>query len=287
MKWQLRERSLDLSVPRVMGILNITPDSFSDGGNYLDPHRALERAVQIQGEGADVIDIGAESTRPGAVPVSISEEWSRLEAVLKKLVGKIHLPISVDTRNSEVARRALEYGVEIINDISGGRDPQMLKVVAEAGCGYVLMHMRGEPNNMMEFARYRDVTEEVQKELTESVEQAVSAGISPEKICVDPGFGFAKEVGDSLNLFLHLEIFRRWNFPLLVGLSRKRLLRAIAGEEPQALQAASVAAALWAVGKGAHIVRVHDVAPTVAVLQSYGLLTKGGESPIDSPVDLT
>jgi dihydropteroate synthase len=275
MKWELRERSIDLSVPRVMGILNVTPDSFSDGGRYQDPASALDQAMQIEKEGGDLIDVGGESTRPGAVPISVEEEWSRLEPVLEKIQAKITIPVSVDTRRGEVARRALGLGAQIINDISGGRDPGLLKAVAEAGCGYVLMHMRGEPGDMMERAQYGDVVVEVQQELKKSLDRVCAAGVSSQKICIDPGFGFAKKSEQNFQLFQALESFRQWDYPLMVGISRKRMLRELVGEDPAALKGASVVSAVWAVQRGAQIVRVHDVFETVEILRTYGVLTKG------------
>jgi dihydropteroate synthase len=275
MKWELRDQTLDLCIPRVMGILNVTPDSFSDGGRHLDPDAALDRAMQIQQEGADLIDIGGESTRPGAAAVSAEEEWKRLEPVLKSIQGKIRIPLSVDTRRGEVARRALEAGAQVINDVSGGRDPELLHTVAEAGSGYVLMHMRGEPSDMMAQTRYQDVLKEVQRELAISLQRAQDAGILIQKICVDPGFGFAKDSAQNFQLLQGLESFARWGCPLLVGISRKRMLRELVGEDPTALKQASVAAALTAVERGALIVRVHDVLETVEVIRTYGVLTKG------------
>lgn len=275
MKWELRERSIDLSVPRVMGILNVTPDSFSDGGRYLDPEAAVLRALEIEAQGADLIDVGGESTRPGSVSISVEQEWKRLEPVLQEILTKLHIPISVDTRRGEVARRALALGIEIINDVSGGEDPRLLQEVAESGCGYILMHMRGEPGDMMAQAHYRDVLGEVLLEMEASVARARAVGISPGKICVDPGFGFAKNSIHNFQLLQGLESFTRWGYPLMVGISRKRMLRELVGEDPTALKRASVAAALWAVQKGAQIVRVHDVRETVEILRGYGVLTKG------------
>jgi dihydropteroate synthase len=280
MKWEIRSRSLGLSVPRVMGILNVTPDSFSDGGLFLEPDAALERAMQIEGEGADLIDVGAESTRPGSVAISVEEEWSRLEPVLEKIVKKVKIPISVDTRRGEVARRALSAGADIINDISGGRDPELLEVVAKAGCGYVLMHMRGEPHDMMERAHYDNVVFEVHREMEASVSRARETGIPREKICIDPGFGFAKNPRENFKLFQGLESFRQWDYPLLVGVSRKRMLRELVGEDPDALKRASVISALWAVRQGAHIVRVHEVIETVEILRMHGVLTKNYSEPL-------
>jgi len=273
MKWKLRERVLDLSVPRVMGILNITPDSFSDGGLYQDLEAALERALLMESEGADLIDVGAESSRPNSQGVSVEEEWDRLAPVLKGLSARLKVPISVDTRKGEIARRALDEGALAINDISGGRDPSLLSAVQETGAGYILMHMRGEPSDMMEHAQYRDVLREVSEELGTSLREVLAEGIEKESLCVDPGFGFAKTPAQNYQLLDGLETFRRWGHPLLVGLSRKRMLRELVGEGEHALQAASVTAALLAAQRGAQILRVHDVAETVRALRSYIALT--------------
>jgi len=273
MKWKLRERVLDLSVPRVMGILNITPDSFSDGGLYQDLADALERALLMESEGADIIDVGAESSRPNSQGVSVEEEWDRLAPVLKGLSARLKVPISVDTRKGEIARRALDEGALAINDISGGRDPSLLSAVQETGAGYILMHMRGDPSDMMEHAQYRDVLQEVSEELGTSLREVLAEGIEKESLCVDPGFGFAKTPAQNYQLLDGLETFRGWGHPLMVGLSRKRMLRELVGEGEHALQAASVTAALLAAQRGAQILRVHDVAETVRALRSYIALT--------------
>ncbi len=251
-----------------MGILNLTPDSFSDGGKYLSPAAAVERAWRIAEEGADLLDIGAESTRPGALSVPPEEEWRRLEPVLSLLAKGFPIPVSVDTRRASVARRALELGAEVVNDVSGGRDPEMIPLVAAARCGYVLMHSRGEPSNMSEFARYQAVVEEVREELARSQIQALQGGLAAECLALDPGFGFAKNPEHNWTLLEGLEQITSLGAPLLVGLSRKRMLRERVGTDPEALLAAGLRAAETAIRKGARILRVHEVAPTRSYLQA-------------------
>ncbi|MCE9624404.1 MAG: dihydropteroate synthase [Deltaproteobacteria bacterium] len=273
--WKIRDRSLSLEAPLVMGILNVTPDSFSDGGLYLQPDLAVARARQIAAEGADILDIGAESTRPGASPVAPEEEWGRLEALLRHLLPSYPLPVSIDTRHASVARRALAAGVSIVNDVSGGRDPEMLQAAEEYRCGYVLMHMRGEPENMMKRAQYQNVAAEVLEELRVSRDRALECGISPEKLCFDPGFGFAKTPEQNWQLLQGLEVLQGLGGPILVGLSRKRMLRDLAGDNPSDLTAAGLAVGARAIQKGADILRVHEVGTTRAFLQT---LQKSGFS---------
>jgi len=251
-----------------MGILNVTPDSFSDGGKYLDPKHAFERARALIAEGADLIDVGGESTRPGAAPVSPEEEWRRLEPVLKALTSATATPISVDTRNAETARRALGSGVSVVNDVSCARDAGLLKAVAAAGAGYVLMHSRGEPVVMASLAHYADVVGEVEAELRLGLDRALKAGIAAERVCVDPGFGFAKTVEQNWTLLGGLDRLAELGRPLLVGLSRKRMLRERVGEEPEELLKVGLEAARTAIHRGARIVRVHDVAATRDFLQA-------------------
>ncbi|HEX5034373.1 MAG TPA: dihydropteroate synthase [bacterium] len=265
--WHLRSLKLQLERPLLMGVLNLTPDSFSDGGLHADPAEALRRAGQIASEGADLLDIGAESTRPGAAPVEPAEEWRRLEPVLRALGRNFKLPISVDTRHGEVARRALQLGVEVINDVSNASDPALLAAVAEAGSGYVLMHSRGQPATMMDAAVYDDLLGELRRELGAGLERARSAGIAEDRIVLDPGFGFAKTPAQSWELLSRLAELQDLGRPLLVGLSRKRMIRECVGQSAEALAAASAVAAGLAAQRGARILRVHDVAATRAVLQ--------------------
>lgn len=257
--WQIKNCILDLSIPKIMGILNVTPDSFSDGGEYFSVEKAVERAKLLQTQGADILDVGAESTRPGSAPLAPEEEWQRLEPVLTKMIPQLEIPISVDTRHGTVARKALECGVEIINDISGGQDLELLQTVAEFKAGYVLMHMRGTPQTMTQEANYASVIEEVRRELSLAWDRVIAAGISPEHICIDPGFGFAKDLEHNYELLLHLNQIRIHDRPILAGLSRKRLLQALVGEGKRELDQASTMASLLAIQNGAQIVRLHEV----------------------------
>lgn len=273
MQWQIRGSVVPLNRPRIMGILNVTPDSFSDGGLFDHPERAVARALAMEGEGADLIDVGAESTRPGAAPVSAQEEWERLAPVLRRLSNELRCPLSVDTRKGEVARRALKLGAAVINDVSAGEDPLLLEAVGEYRAGLVVMHGRGTPKTMMEHARYQDVVQEVRRELQRLVGRALEAGIPRENICIDPGFGFAKTPAQNYELLQGLESLRTLSYPLLVGLSRKRMLRELVGEDRRALDAASVTAALLAVQKGARILRLHEVAEARRILGLWLTLT--------------
>ena len=251
-----------------MGILNITPDSFSDGGNYIETEEAIKRALKIVEEGADIIDIGAESSRPGCAPVSEEEELKRLIPVLEALKDKVKLPISIDTYKSKVAEEAIERGATIINDIYGfKKDPNMAKVVAETGVYCVLMHMRRDPNNMHENPHYNDVVEEVFEELKESIAIAKNAGVKDDKIILDPGIGFAKDFNHNMELLKKLDKFIALGYPLLMGVSRKRFIGAILDAEPNDRLEGSLAVASYIATKVPSILRVHDVKETVKTLK--------------------
>ncbi|HUO87076.1 MAG TPA: dihydropteroate synthase, partial [Thermoanaerobaculia bacterium] len=261
--WTLRlpgGRDLTLGErPRVMGVLNLTPDSFSDGGRWLDPERALAHALEMIADGADVLDLGAESTRPGggiygtgAPPVSADEEWRRLSPVLTALRRRTDLPLAVDTRRGEVARRALAEGADLINDVSALGDPATTEAVAEAGCPVVLMHSRGETATMQRQAQYGDVVAEVHDELGDALERATAGGIAREQTVLDPGIGFAKDGGHNLAVLAHLDRLADLGRPLLVGASRKAFIGQLAGgAEPSRRLAGSLAVAIWAVERGA------------------------------------
>ena len=261
-------RPLVLGRPCVMGVLNITPDSFSDGGTYLSADAALARAKRMWEEGADIIDIGAESTRPGAPAVTQEEELRRLLPVLEAVVAEVPLPISIDTSKAAVMRAAWSLGAGLMNDVTALRaDPLSLETIAGLGVPVCLMHMRGTPQNMQENTHYRDVVAEVKDFLSERVAQCVAAGIPRHHLLVDPGFGFAKDLEANRTLLRHLDDLASLELPLLVGLSRKRMIGELSGVESASERVAgSVAAALWAVSRGASIVRVHDVAETVQAL---------------------
>lgn len=251
-----------------MGILNVTPDSFSDGGKYYDNETAYKRALKLIDKGADILDIGAESSRPGSLPVDSEEEWNRLEPVLEKLCGNIEVPISLDTYKSETAEKALEMGVEIINDISGLKmDKDMARVIAKYDAYCVIMHMRGTPANMQKNPYYDDVVKEVMEELKESIEIALEAGISKEKIILDPGIGFAKRFEDNLILLKNLKKLKTLGYPILVGASRKRFIGEILEAEVDERLEGNLAIASYCANNGACIMRVHDVLETVKTLK--------------------
>jgi len=243
-----------------MGVLNVTPDSFSDGGNFLKPAAAVHRALQMEREGADLIDIGAESTRPGARPVSARVEIGRLRPALKRMSKKIKIPISVDTNKTEVAKMALDEGASLINDVSALRDRSMARLAAERKATVVLMHMKGLPRTMQRNPVYEDVCSEVTEWLAKAVRRALDAGISRERILIDPGFGFGKTLEHNLTLLRHLDRLGALRLPLLVGVSRKAFVGRLTGVEAAADRLyGSLAAAAAAVGGGAHVLRVHDV----------------------------
>jgi len=244
----------------------VTPDSFSDGGRYLDPGRAVEHAHQMVEEGADLIDVGGESTRPGSLPVSAEEELRRILPLLRHLVDKLPVPISVDTTKADVAAAVLAEGADLINDISGlGFDPRVASVVAKAGAGLILAHMRGTPRTMQQDPRYTDLLVDVREHLRERILLAEAAGVHPEAIAVDPGIGFGKSVEHNLLLLKCLPELHGLKKPILVGPSRKSFIGRVLDlpvEERAEGTAAAVAVAIW---QGAHIVRVHDVRAMVRV----------------------
>lgn len=264
--WRFRLAELRFPPTRVMGVLNVTPDSFSDGGRFTDPEIAVDHGVAMAEAGADVIDVGGESTRPGAEPVSAAEEWRRIDPVVRGLVRKVRVPISVDTRKPEVATHALDVGASIVNDVTGLTDPRMRSLVAERKCGAVIMHMKGEPRTMRDLAVYDDVVAEVRAFLARQVENAVAAGIERDRLVVDPGIGFAKRPEHNVTILRNLSEFGTIGRPVLVGASRKSFLRALAGDAVAHAEG-SIAAALFAVLHGASIVRVHDVPQTVRALR--------------------
>lgn len=261
-----------------MGILNITSDSFSDGGKYLDIEEAKKRALKIIDEGADIIDIGAESSRPGAIPVSLEEELERITTIMDALKD-VDIPISIDTYKAQVAREAIKRGASIINDISGfKKDKNMAKVVAETGVYCVLMHMRKNPIDMHENPFYEDVVEEVINELKESITIAKDAGVSDDKIMLDPGIGFAKDFNHNLELLKNIDKFKTLGYPLLLGVSRKRFIGTILNSEACDRLEGSLAAASYIATKIPAIMRVHDVKETVKVLKVINAIKNFGEN---------
>lgn len=260
--WRVRDRLLPLDRPLVMGVLNLTPDSFSDGGELGSVDRALRRAERLVEEGADLLDAGGESTRPGAGEVPAAEEARRVIPFLEAAVRRFDVPLSVDTRKAAVARAALDAGVQVVNDVTGlAGDPGMAPLVAGSGAGVVLMHMRGEPDTMMERTDYGDLVADVARELGEAVVRARHAGIDPDRIVLDPGIGFAKTGAQNLLLLRHLDRLAALGHPVMVGPSRKRFLGEILGLPPRERVEGTVAACVLAYARGARIFRVHDVRP--------------------------
>ena len=263
MQLRLGKEHLDLSRPRIMGVLNRTPDSFSDAGAYTDFDAALAHARAMLDEGADILDLGGESTRPGAAPVPVDEEIRRVIPLVERLAGALGARVSVDTSKPEVMRAAIKAGAVMINDVYALRQPGAMEVVAGSDVAVCLMHMQGEPRTMQQDPQYQDVVREVGAFLVERAEACLAAGIARERIVLDPGFGFGKTREHNLALLRRLPELAALGYPLLVGLSRKSMLGTLLGGKPveQRLHA-SVAAATVAVMNGAHILRVHDVAPT-------------------------
>jgi dihydropteroate synthase len=269
----LRQR---FPAPAVMGVINVTPDSFSDGGDHLDPAAAIAHGLTLAEAGADIIDIGGESTRPGAQPVTLEQELARVIPVIEGLAGRTAVPISIDTMKAEVARRAIAAGAGFVNDVSALRhDPQMAAVVQEAGVGVCLMHMQGTPRTMQQDPRYDDVVGEVCEFLTERAAFAVSQGIDPALICIDPGIGFGKTIEHNLTLLRDLDGIASLGHPVLVAVSRKRFLGQITGRAERQRVAGTVAANLEAFRRGGWMFRVHDVAPNREALDVAAAVARG------------
>lgn len=263
-------RVLRLDRPQVMGIVNVTPDSFSDGGAHFDAEAAVAHGLRLAEEGAAILDIGGESTRPGAQEIAVDEELRRVIPVIERLAQDTTLPISIDTRKPEVMRAAVAAGAGMINDVCGLRSEGALDAAAALGVPVVLMHMLGEPRSMQEAPDYDDVVGEVHRFLAERIFAAEMAGIARKNIVVDPGFGFGKTTAHNLQLLAQLERFTELGVPVLAGLSRKRSIGELTGRaEPRARVAGSVAAHLIAAQHGALLLRVHDVAATVDALKVW------------------
>ena len=263
-------RILRLDRPQVMGIVNVTPDSFSDGGAHDTTDAAVAHALRLVEEGADLLDIGGESTRPGAAEVEVEEELRRVVPVIERLAAQVAVPISIDTSKPEVMRAAVEAGAGMINDVYGLRREGALDAAAALGVPVVLMHMQGEPRSMQAAPQYDDVVGEVHRFLAERIFAAEMAGIPKQRIVVDPGFGFGKDTAHNLQLLAQFERFAELGVPVLAGLSRKRSIGELTGRDvPADRVAGSVAAHLIAAQRGAAIVRVHDVAATVDALKVW------------------
>jgi len=265
-EWKLRDKVLQVGDRTLLvGVLNVTPDSFSDGGKYLDPDRAYAHAIELEDAGADIIDIGAESTRPGSVRISEAEELRRLVPVLKRLRGKLNIPISVDTYKAAVAEKALELGADIINDPSGLTfDPELARVVCNANAGLILNHMRGTPDTWLKLPPLKDVIQTIAIELDAAVHRAVGTGMDRKRIVVDPGLGFGKRKEQNAEIVAFLETLMRLELPIMVGASRKHFLAKESTDQTEFATAAAVTASIL---HGAHIVRVHDVAAMKVVAE--------------------
>ncbi|MDB5866282.1 MAG: Dihydropteroate synthase [Betaproteobacteria bacterium] len=260
-----------------MGVVNVTPDSFSDGGSFLAHESAIAHAQSLIEEGADILDIGGESTRPGAAAVALEEERRRVLPVVEALAA-CGVPVSIDTRKPELMREAIAAGASLVNDIGGAEGGGVLELIAASGAGVCLMHKQGEPQTMQQSPHYDDVVAEVRDYLAQRVDAAIKAGVASESIVIDPGFGFGKTYEHNLALLAHLGSFEALGVPVLAGLSRKGMLGRITGREPQARVYASVAAALFAAERGASILRVHDVAATRDALAVWWTLS--GRMPV-------
>jgi len=268
---RLKAGQFEFSFPRptmVMGVVNVTPDSFSDGGRFLDPKAAVAHALALEEQGAEIIDVGGESTRPQAVPVDEEEELRRVVPVVEELAGKLRVAISIDTTKPGVARAALAAGASIVNDVAANRkNPAMWGLVAETGAGYVCMHMQGTPQRMQSNPSYRDVIQDVTDFFADSLQGLIHSGVGRDQIIFDPGIGFGKKIEHNLKLLGALGGFADLDRPLLLGVSRKSFLAKARGEEPGKRVAAGLACACWAVEAGVQLIRTHDVAETVQAVR--------------------
>jgi dihydropteroate synthase len=253
--------------PRVMGVLNVTPDSFFDGGRYFEPSVAIAHGVSMAEQGADILDIGGESARPGALPVSLQEELDRVLPVVETLRHQVEIPISIDTSKPEVMRAAVAAGAAMINDVNALRSPGALTAAAEMGVPVCLMHMQGQPRDMQHQPSYRNVIEEVLEFLQARVDAALEAGLLPHQLVLDPGFGFGKTLAHNLELLNRLDQLVGLGYPVLAGLSRKSMLGRILKSEDEDRLAGSLTLAILACQQGAHMIRVHDVEPTLQALR--------------------
>jgi dihydropteroate synthase len=269
-----RDLELDLSEPAVMGVLNVTPDSFSDGGRYVDVDAAVERGLRMAEEGAAIVDVGGESTRPGAAPVAVGEELARVLPVIERLSARLAVPVSVDTSKPEVMRAAVAAGARLINDVRALEAPGALEAAAESRAAVCLMHMRGEPHSMQDDPRYGDVVAEVRDYLARRVEACRDAGIDRARLCVDPGIGFGKRPEHNLALLAALDQLADPEIPVLVGMSRKSLVGIITGRPAGERLAGSVAFAALAAFHGAAVIRAHDVAATVDAVKVASALRR-------------
>jgi dihydropteroate synthase len=275
MIWRCRGRSLDLSSPQVMGILNITPDSFSDGGRFRAPEAAFARAVQMAGEGAAILDIGGESTRPGAERVGADEQIERVAPVIERITRELDVAISIDTSDPAVMQAAVQAGAIIVNDVSALRLPGARETCAAAGVGVCLMHMLGEPRSMQDQPHYGDVLQEVSRFLQEQRAACVAAGIAPEAVVLDPGLGFGKTFVHNMTLLKEMPALTRLGSPLLIGVSRKSFVGRMLDRPVQDRLYGGLGLAALAVSQGVRIIRTHDVAPTVDAIGAVAAVMQG------------
>ena len=268
------DRHLEFPAALVMGIINVTPDSFSDGGKFLEADAAAAHGIQMAAEGAGLLDIGGESTRPGAKPVAEAEELRRVLPVIERLAAETEIPLSIDTQKPAVARRAIAAGVVIINDIAAHReDDEMWRVAAETGAGYIAMHMRGTPQTMQLAPRYDEVTTAVEVFFADRLERLAAVGVGPEQVALDPGIGFGKTMAHNLELLADLGRFTKFARPLVLGASRKSFLAAVGATADERLPG-SLACACHAVAAGARIIRAHDVRATVRAIKTLEAILK-------------
>ncbi len=290
-RWQLRSQALQLPKrPLLMGIVNVTPDSFSDGGRFFEPQRAVERALQLADEGADILDVGGESTRPYSDPVPEEEERRRVLQVVEQVARQSSVPVSIDTSKAVIARDCLQAGAEIINDVTGLEgDPEMVSVAREFQAGLCVMHMQGTPQTMQENPTYQDVTSEVQEYLRRRRDALVAAGISPNQICLDPGIGFGKTHDHNLRLLAECWRFHQLGCPILVGHSRKGFIGQVLQNKDRDRTAGTIGVALALAAQGVQVIRVHDVAPVAEALLLFeavgGIDAHAITRSIDHPLD--
>lgn len=272
--WDVRERTL------IMGVLNVTPDSFSDGGRYLDVERALAHAASLVREGADIVDVGGESTRPGAVGVGAEEEARRVVPVIAQIRARYDVAVSIDTSKARVAKAAIEAGACIINDVTALRgDAEMAPLAASTGAGLILMHMQGTPRSMQQRPFYRDVVEEVAACLQGQADLAQACGVGRSRVAIDPGIGFGKNLEHNVTLLRELKRFAGFGFPLVLGVSRKSFIASLLGDEKMSARAwPTVALTSYAVESGARLIRVHDVAPNVQAARMTEAILHGAGS---------
>ncbi|MFN8233021.1 MAG: dihydropteroate synthase [Actinomycetota bacterium] len=275
-EWRCRDHRIELGRRTlVMGVVNVTPDSFSDGGAFLDPRVAIEHGVRLVADGADLLDVGGESTRPGSDPTGVEDEIDRVLPVIAGLVERVDAPVSVDTRKAAVAAAALGAGAAIVNDISAGADPEMFDLVADRGAGMILMHMKGEPKTMQADPTYDDVVGEVRSFLEGRLRSAVAAGIERDRLCIDPGIGFGKTLEHNLELLRGLASLRQVGSALMVGPSRKGFIGALTDTEAGDRVEGTAGAVAWCAAQGVDLVRAHDVRAMVRVVRVVDAIARG------------